>query len=73
MSPLCFVAGNKARRFGLRSSSAASIKIIYTNQRLHFPNFALKLKVLAMLIRFTGRVTTVVPVVGIIGVVAGPV
>jgi hypothetical protein len=39
----------------------AIINIIYTNTYLHFKNFPHKLKFLAMLNSFTGRITTTLP------------
>jgi hypothetical protein len=47
----------------------ASINIIYGRIHLHFKNFASKLKILAMLASFTGRLTATLPVVGVIRVV----
>jgi formate-dependent nitrite reductase membrane component NrfD len=48
----------------------ACINISYITARLHFQNFPPKLKFLAMLTSFTGRITATLPViVVIIGVV----
>jgi len=63
------VAADEADSAGNYAKTAGFINIIYGFIRLHFKNFASKLRIQAMLTSFTGRLIATLPVVGIIGVV----